>query len=126
MKRASRASLRLKKQLCEAMQAHLATGKSPTLPEAGRLLWGFYGDLAATRTWHNSGPNPISYGEIEAWSRLHRWPLEPHHVEIIKAMDSTWLEHTYATMRGQRDGVKSIPKRSSQAMNPAAFDAVFG
>lgn len=118
--------LRLKDQLCEALREHLATGEAPTLPEAGRLLWGFYVDLAGTRTYHNAGPNPISYAEIEAWRRAHRWPLEPYHIDIIRALDAVWLEHAYASMKARRDGGKVIPRRSGQAVNPDAFDAVFG
>lgn len=117
---------RLKNQLCECLRVHLATGVRPTVPEAGRTLWDIYIELAATRTYHSSGPNPISYVEIEAWRRANRWPLEPHHIGIIRALDAVWLEHACASMKMSRDGGKIIPRRSGQAVNPDAFDAVFG
>jgi hypothetical protein len=114
---------RLVKQLAGAMKSYLSTGAKPIIPEAGALLWQIFAQIADSRTWHAAGPNPISYAEIEAWARLHRWPLQPHHVAALRALDNAFIEQTYATkLRG--DG-KAIPRSSGQAVTPAAFDAVF-
>lgn len=121
----SAATERLSKQLCEAMRQHLSGGGSPVLPEAGKLLWGLFAEISATRTYHARGPNPISHAEIESYARLHRWPLEPHHVEIIRDLDAAWLDHAYATVKAGSDG-KAAQRKSSQAITPALFDAVFG
>lgn len=117
---------RLQKQLVAVLNAHLAVGKVPAVPEAGRDLWRIFIALSGGRTYHFAGPNPIALGEIDAYARLHRWPLQPHHVGVIAALDAAWLEHAYAKRDKSPDGVKTLPRHSGQAVNPAAFDAVFG
>lgn len=120
----TRNSDRLRNQLVAAMRKHLHTGARPAVPEAGQTLWQIFASLSAKRTYHASGPNPIAYAEIEAYARLHRWPLRPHHVEMIRALDQAWLDHAYAQMDS---GDGKPPRRASgQAINAAAFDAVFG
>ncbi len=115
---------RLQKQLVAALATHLAGGPL-RIPEAGRLLWGWFIELHATRTYHAAGPHPIAYAEIEAWARLNRWPLQPHHVDIIRAMDSAWLDHAYAKVRRVENNASGLPTGREQAINAAAFDAVF-
>lgn len=116
---------RLQRQIVDTLKAHLATGARPVVPEAGRLIWSWFIEISATRTYNPAGPNPISYGEIEAWARLNRWPIEPCHVEAIVAMDRAYLDHAYSKAKAP-DGTKILPRGSGQAVNPAAFDAVFG
>lgn len=84
------------------------------VPEAGVILWHAFTALNRTRTTTGLAPNPITYTEIEAWSRLFRMPLQPHHVDILTAMDHAWLKG---------DDTKTAPK---SPITPAAFDAVFG
>lgn len=69
--------------------------------------------LSRTRYYSGMGPNPISCLEIEAWCRLTRTPLAPHHVEIITAMDQEWL----------KGGAEKPPKAD---LTPAVFDAAMG
>lgn len=102
-------------QLVDTLKAHLAGDKRP-VPEAGIPLWNAFCELSATRTYGFSGPNPIPWTEIEAWSTLMRWPLEPHHVRAIRALDLAWLEHARA---------KGAPPAAPQAISTAAFDAAF-
>lgn len=116
---------RLQRQLVDAIKAHLATGRPATVPEAGRLLWSIFSGLSAARTYNMAGPNPISAAEIDAYARLHRWPLSESHLSIIRALDDAWLAHVYA----KKDGKGDIPvsrRSSGQKITPAAFDAVFG
>lgn len=84
---------RLRLQLVEALEAHLRTGKPVAVPEAGRLLWAAFVELDGTRAYGSTGPRPIPYVEIEAWSRLTRTPLEPHHVAALRAMDGAFLAY---------------------------------
>lgn len=115
---------RLEKHLVAALER--ALDKKPArVPEAGRLLWQWFIALSETRTYHMAGPNPISFGEIEAFARLHRWPIEPRHVAIIRAMDAAWLAHAMARSGAGADKA-AIPLSAAQDINPAAFDAVFG
>jgi hypothetical protein len=96
----------------------LFAGERVAVPEGLRELWPIFLDLHQTRAT-GMGPSPISFTEIEAYARLMRWPLQPHHVETIRAMDRAWLDH----ISGE-DAPR--PARPAQPVNPAAFDAVFG
>ncbi|SFB82173.1 phage tail assembly chaperone [Tropicimonas isoalkanivorans] len=105
---------RLTRLMVKAVRDSVRAGKAPNLPEAGRVLWGAFMALHRTRSYGGLGPNPITYQEIEAWCRLARMPLEPHHVEILTEMDREWL-----------GGGKADPAPRS-GITPALFDAVFG
>lgn len=107
----------LAQRLVAAMREHLAGGP-PLPPEGSAPLWNAFNALSAARTWHASGPNPISYPEIEAYARLMRWPFEPHHVAALRAMDAEWIAHVQRRTTGK-------PQPGGQ-LSPAVFDAVFG
>jgi len=111
---------RLQRQLVAALRQHLATGQRPVLPEAGDLLWSMFCDLSMARGYTMAGPQPIAYSEILAWAQLHRWPLQAHHVAILRAMDDAWLS------AGRQPKDKAAPRRPSGNVNPNLFDAVFG
>lgn len=113
---------RLAGQLEKALAAHLRGKRRHPVPEAGRLAWRWFCALNETRTYHFGGPNPISFAEIEAYARLHRWPLQPHHVDLICKLDRAWLEHSALRTA---DG-RTVARSSGQAITPVAFDAVFG
>lgn len=117
---------RLERQLVEALERHLRTGNPVRLPEAGHLVWEWFGDLSGTRTFHQAGPNPISYAEIGAYSRLGRLDLQPHHVELIRALDRAWLEHAYRQREGRTapEGVKVLPRVSNQKLSAELLDGV--
>ena len=119
------AAARLETALVTALQKNLVSGQAVTVPEAGRVFWQIFSALAETRTWHMSGPNAISYEEIRSFCTLQRWSLKPRHVEILRAMDSAYLEHFYSKQKNKADGVKTIGKASGD-ISPALFDAVFG
>lgn len=115
---------RLTTQLVAALRAHLAGGR-PSVPEAGRPLWRAFCDLAGTRTWYAHGPNPITFAEIEAWCRVMREPLQPHHVEVIRALDAAWLEHARGQLATpEKDRKRAVRAPSGQELTPALFDAV--
>lgn len=117
---------RLEKQLVAALRAHLA-GAPARPPEAGVLLWQAFIELDMGRTLHMSGPNPIAYTEIEAWARLNRCPLAPHHVRILKAMDATLVEHAATRAKATApDGTASAPRESKAPLTPKLFDAMMG
>lgn len=116
----------LQKRLCAALKAQLS-GDRLSLPEGSAPLWRTFTALSASRSYNQFGPNAISYAEIAAYTVLMRLPLAPHHVEILRAMDATWLEHAYGK-KGDRalDGMKTVPHRSAQPLTGAMFDAMFG
>ena len=47
-------------------------------------------DLSATRGGTGYGPLPISFAEIEAWSRLGG-TLEPWEIDLIRELDRVWM-----------------------------------
>lgn len=53
-------------------------------------LWDAFVDLNATRGG-GFGPGPISYAEIEAWSRVTRHPVSAWDVAVIRRCDETAL-----------------------------------
>ncbi len=108
-----------------------AGGGKVSVPEPGKLAWQMFCDLTGTRSYAFGGPNPIGHAEIEAYARLHRWPLRPHHIALIRAMDDAWMVHIYrkqeATKAGK--GKTTFDGRSAAKAHPvtaSSFDAVFG
>lgn len=115
----------LSDRLCDVLRWQLTNpGRrdGPEVPWAGRRIWSIFLDLNATRGSNGWGPNPISHSEVEAWSRLHREPVRPHELEILRAMDTAYLKHaTQTASKGQQ----STSKVESRPMSTALFDAVF-
>lgn len=107
---------RQEEQLRAALEVHLQ-GQRVRAPEGSSIIWNAFMALSRARSSGPHGPNPISFVEIEAWCRLMRVPLEPHHVQAIAAMDQAWLQHCYKRRAGEH------PKSDLSA---AAFDAVIG
>lgn len=105
-------------RLVQRLQEHLE-GAPLRIPEADRLAFSWFADLAATRTYHAASPNPISYAEIEAYGRLKRWAFEPRHAELIRALDDAWLKHA-----AQSAGAHPHTPGKTE-MTPDLFDAVF-
>lgn len=117
---------RLEAQLCNVVQKHVI-GQKCYIPEAGRDLLGAFSHLSHARSNSTHGPNPISFTEIEAWSRLMRVPLRPIDVAIICAMDKAFIK-AWCRKRdmGQAEGVKALPPISQQPLSAALLDAVMG
>lgn len=93
-------------------------GRGTGLPSGAEPLLRIFLALSEQRRSDGGSPLPIGFVEIEAYARLMGWPLEPHHVETIRALDREWLKAVRE--RGDRKG------RVAGTMNAAAFDAVFG
>lgn len=117
---------RLEKAMVAALKQALVTSSSVPVPPGGSLLWGWFMDLNATRTWHMNGPNSISYADIQAYGHVNRWSLAPHHVDILRAMDAAFSDHYYSQRERERSGMKTAPTISQQELTPELFDAVFG
>jgi hypothetical protein len=113
---------RLRVQLTRAAAADKAH-----IPEAGRMLWRWFLDLSLARTYGPHGPNPITYAEIDAWRRVCRVPVAPHHVAILRDMDAAWMQRARAEIRraAGNEGPSTLPPVSKQEINPALFDAMF-
>ncbi len=114
------------KLLIEFLKSTLDLKTGHMLPAGRELLWQWFTDLSRARTYNAAGPNPIAYGEIEAYARLHRWPLRPDHITALRQLDDAYLEHAYAKRQGAPEGVKTLPPLSEHPMTGAMFDALFG
>ncbi|WP_448786485.1 phage tail assembly chaperone [Brucella intermedia] len=79
----------------------------PDFPDDLRHVWGWFLDLNARRSVGMSA-NPISYGEIDAYSRVHGISMLTWEVELICSLDNAILAVT-------RSGQKT--KSSDQLKN---------
>lgn len=117
--------MNVKKHLCAALKASLEGGKV-RMPEVGAPLLEAFTALSRARSYGMNGPNPISWQDLFAWSRMMRQPVEPRHVEIIMALDEVWLTHAYSRERQAPEGVKTLPPISQHPINAALLDAMLG
>ena len=65
--------------------------KSLPKPENYAYCLAWFDELHRTRSSNVSGQNPISYSEIDAWSRLTNIELTPLEVSIIVGLDNAYL-----------------------------------
>ena len=105
-------------RLCDALRRHLAGPGRPVVPAGGELLWRWFTDLSAARTWGMAGPDPIGFEAIDAYRRLTRWPIEERHVRTLRAMDDVFREHFRAGA--------TTREVSARPLTAGVFDAVFG
>lgn len=81
-------------QLCDVLRwqmAHPGRTDGPEIPWAGRRVWGLFVELNATRT-PGMSTNPISYLEIESWSRMRREPVRPFELDMLRTLDAAYLK----------------------------------
>lgn len=108
-----------------ALVASLDSEKPPRLPAGGELLWSWFCDLASTRSLHMAGANPVTISEIEAYVRMMRMPMAPHHVVTLMAMDRAFLDHANRARAPGPQADFRAPPISSRPMTAALFDAIF-
>lgn len=63
----------------------------PPFPEAVRYLWKAFWDLRSRRGGNGFGPSPLSWSDIDAYNRLTGAQFAPWEVQILTAVDDTWL-----------------------------------
>lgn len=116
---------RLAARLCAKLKASLEGGKVRVAEGEGVLLDAFNA-LSRARSHGPHGPNPISWEALAAWSHLTRTPIEPHHAEILMALDEVWLTHVYRKDKQAPEGIKALPPMSKHPINAALLDAMLG
>lgn len=62
----------------------------PEFPDALSYLHRWFGELSSVRGCAMSGIAPITYADIDAWSRLTRQTPEPHEVQAIIELDAAF------------------------------------
>ena len=78
-------------------------------PEAGGHLWGYLQEMGLFKPT-GMGPEPITYPDIEAWSRGTGTPLTPWETATLFALSRTFVNHL---QQGNDD--KAMPPWVSQA-----------
>ena len=114
---------RLKQQLCAALEGRLQ-GQKVRVPDAGAELLTAFLALSRSRSYHASGPNPITWEALAAWSQMMRNPIPPHHAEIIMALDDVWMRDAARQMAGGGNGANTAPLVSSTPLSANLFDAL--
>ncbi|MFD1341450.1 phage tail assembly chaperone [Litorisediminicola beolgyonensis] len=90
-------------------------------PEGSEPLWNAFLQLSRARSCGPAGPNALAFTEIDAWARLMRVPLEPHHVSALLEMDRVWMDRAYSKSAAP-PGAKTLPQRSDHKLTAAMFD----
>ena len=67
---------------------------SALFPDVAAHIWATFIELHDGRTYGMSGPNPLSYEGIQAWSNLVGLELLPWEIELIKSLDNLWIKTT--------------------------------
>lgn len=74
-------------------QAPGETGEvSPFPPYRTEYLWRLFIDVGSCRGINESGPQPISWSELDAWGRVNGLNLTSYEVEAIRKLDSRYLK----------------------------------
>ncbi len=63
----------------------------PDPPAAASDIWDWYWELRAAAPSGMNGPNPVSWTELEAWSRLTARPLSRRQLHLLRLLDVAFL-----------------------------------
>lgn len=100
-------------------------GEAPLVSGPDRVWLDVFSRLSVARSHHGYGPNPISFSDIEAFCRLMRIPMQPHHVQLMLDLDAAWLECAYAKQQQAQampSGAKTAPIISKHGLTAQLFD----
>lgn len=89
-------------------------GPQVKVPPAGEHVWDWFWKLSGRRQHSESGPLPIGYAEIGAWSQLLDIHTYPDEIETLTKMDEAFMAETSAEMeavRRRQAAGKPAPKR---------------
>ena len=65
--------------------------KVEPLPDFLAYLWQHYNQLTSKRSYNESGPNSISWSDIDAWCRVNKLNLLKWELELIAALDTAFI-----------------------------------
>ena len=65
----------------------------PEIPFYLTHIWDWFWQIHKGRSYGMSGPNPLTWPDIEAWRNILNIQIRPLEVELIKEIDSTYLEY---------------------------------
>lgn len=118
----------LKKLLCAELKRQLSTNGRvvANIPAGGGMLWKWFLALSKARTVHQFGVNPIQFTEILAYFQLHKIAIRQNHIDILLAMDATFMDYISIRNGYAPEGVKNLPTVSSAQLTAGMIDAMFG
>jgi hypothetical protein len=61
------------------------------LPSTMVHLWGIFVDLDGGRTMHAAGPNPLSWADMLAWTKLTGQYITGSEAQALRALDRAFL-----------------------------------
>ena len=64
----------------------------PPIPDAALVAWVSWVDLNSGRTSNGMGPSPISWLDMDAWTRMRGRKPTFTELELIRAIDRAFLE----------------------------------
>lgn len=91
-------------------------GPEAEVPPTCDHIWQWFCDLSACRSHADSGPQPISHQEIQAWSRLTGQIITPEEVDILRAMDKAFLREMSRERRAAMDAQKQEQPKAKPRM----------
>ncbi|WP_445263523.1 phage tail assembly chaperone [Rhizobium rhizogenes] len=92
------------------------------MPAAGAHVWAWFRELDRARTSNGYGLNPLSYSDIDAWSRLRRISLLAWHLDALISMDGQRLHLLYEKTASETE---EKPTVSERPLTARLFDALF-
>lgn len=104
----------------------LLESRPTRLPEGSGPVVDAFLALNRARSYGPHGPDPISWQALDAYCRVMRVPLEPHHARAVMSVDEVWMEHMLRQMKAPPEGVKTLPPISAQPLTAQLLDVVMG
>ncbi|WP_320196219.1 phage tail assembly chaperone [Agrobacterium rosae] len=92
------------------------------IPSAGSHVWVWFRELDRARPGTGYGINPISWHELDAWSRLRKVVPSQWEVDAIMALDAVRMEIFYEKQNAQEE---PKPEVSERPLTSSLFDALF-
>ena len=71
----------------------------PDIPEDGVDLWEWYWQLRNAASFGASGPNPLAYTEMQAWSHLFQIHLSALDIRLLMVLDQQYLVGWYENQK---------------------------
>ena len=62
--------------------------------ECLQYIWSWFCDLSGGRGYSESGPGPLTYTEIKAWSELTRQEPEAWEIKTLKKIDRIFISES--------------------------------
>jgi len=85
-------------------------------------VWAWFRELDRARHSNGYGLNPLTYSDIDAWSRLRRISLLAWHLDALILMDGERLKLLYEKTEAETE---DKPKVSERPLTARLFDALF-